>query len=488
MDESDLLTVQMSDMINLSLVKEDTVKDATVQESIDTVIGEKEQFTYHDIFRDYGKYRFILVVGRPGSGKTVLLKQIGQDWANEKILQLKLLIFVQLRHIGKDDKHDLTTILQQSADFSQSELDQLHSFVMSRSGDGVVFAFDGLDEYNPVQRNDAVIDIMKGRKLVKANIIVTSRPAASQEFYRFAKLHLEVIGFLKPQVVEYIHTYFEDNKEKALQLVTHLEHHTNLMNMCYLPLHCAMLASLYEGDNNDLPVTETEFYKHFTISMLLRSFDKREITSVKQIREFNQLPSSDKILFDKVCRLAFHATVDSKQIFKQSELLKLGVKFEVDSKGCDKSSLGLVVIGRNRTRYGLEDTYTFVHLTFQEYLSAVYLSELNKIKQQVIIKTTLANDKKHFSVVWKFLCGMMNFRHDQQMETFKVMVATPSKSDILHLIQCAYETQHKKPCAHLISLLNGTVDIQRTHLSSSDCAAIGYVIKNAEYLKPLSIM
>ena len=55
---------------------------------------------------------------------------------------------------------------------------------------------------------------------------------------------------------------------KAQQLVAHLEQHPNLMNMAYLPLHCAMLTFLYEEDSV-LPETETEFYKHFTLSTLL---------------------------------------------------------------------------------------------------------------------------------------------------------------------------------------------------------------------------
>ena len=102
---------------------------------------------------------------------------------------------------------------------------------------------------------------MKGEYLTKCTIFVTSRPAACNNIREYAGKRIEVLGFLKPQIIEYVNHYFGTDENKAQQLVAHLEYHPNLMNMAYLPLHCAMLAFLYEGDIF-LPETETEFYEH----------------------------------------------------------------------------------------------------------------------------------------------------------------------------------------------------------------------------------
>ena len=60
-----------------------------------------------------------------------------------------------------------------------------------------------------------------------------------------------------------------------LGLRTYLEHHPNVMHMCYLPLHMAMVTYLYDVEGASLPQTETEIYNHFTLSTLLRSICKR---------------------------------------------------------------------------------------------------------------------------------------------------------------------------------------------------------------------
>ena len=277
-DEGALIPTRVTELITLSLVKDDPYQRATVQKSLDKVVGKKEKYTYKDIFDSLAKYKFVLIVGRPGSGKTTLMNKIGQDWANKQVLESHLLILVQLRKLNSEHDRSLATILKHSCpplSQSQVELDHLKSYILDCRGEGIVFAFDGLDEYSLQQQNDLVCDIMKNEKLLKATVLVTSRPAASQQFRRFANQQIEVVGFLKPQVKEYVYRYFETKQEKAQQLELHLEKHTNLMNMCYLPLHCAMLAFLYDMDNRILPVTETQFYKYFTISTLLRSFYKR---------------------------------------------------------------------------------------------------------------------------------------------------------------------------------------------------------------------
>ena len=45
-------------------------------------------------------------------------------------------------------------------------------------------------------------------------------------------------------------------------------------------------------------------------------------------RKFNELPPDDRALFNRICELAYKATVNSKQVFKYSELTSVGLKFE----------------------------------------------------------------------------------------------------------------------------------------------------------------
>ena len=156
------------------------------------------------------------------------------------------------------------------------------------------------------------------------------------------------------------------------------------------------------------------------------------------------------------------------------------------------SSLGLVVIDHCFVRYGVDETYTFLHLTFQEYLAAVHIAGLGESQQLDIIKAH--HGKRHLSVVWRFLCGMMNytsstackmdtlkswmgrlmggvmdFTSDSAMYIFRILMETTS--DKLYKVQCCYESQHSLPCTHVIGCFDGHIELNNRNLSPSDCIA-----------------
>ena len=472
--------------ISLALIKDQTSWRKTIQKSVDEVVGDKQTISYKKMLEDIEECKFILLEGRPGSGKTTLMNQISRDWAKGEILCKKVVIFVPLRRLNGEADRTLTTILRVSCPpLNDSKLKQLASYIEECDGNDVVFAFDGLDEYVPCYRKvqthekekaflsfrkrenefEDVFQLIYGNYLVKSLIVVTSRPAASKNIRQYARKRVEVIGFLEQQITDYIHCYFQkfNDKEKAQRLEIHLKEHPNLMNMAYLPLHCAMLVSLYQEDEV-LPNTESAFYKHFTLSTLLRAQIRERLEDNLQLLSFDQLPHDDKVIFDNVCKLAFKATIASKQVFKSSEVDK--------TLNIADKKLGLLVIDCYLMKYGHDETYTFLHLTFQEYLAAVYIAVLSLSQQVDIIKAH--GDSKHLHVMWKFLCGMTDFSAPGVMSAFEILMR--KIKDVQIQLQCAYESQNPLLCAHVIKHHGGYVKISNKSLSLSDCVAMGYVV------------
>ena len=80
-----------------------------------------------------------------------------------------------------------------------------------------------------------------------------------------------MIGFLKEQIYEYIKKYDFSVESKVSQLHRYLEDHPNVLHMCYLPIHAAMVCFLLDCLDVDLPKTETEIYQQFTIQTSLVS-------------------------------------------------------------------------------------------------------------------------------------------------------------------------------------------------------------------------
>lgn len=490
--------VKSTEFVRLALIRDHSTWRRTLSGSVDDIVPGTKTTTLEHALVDIahlGK-KFILMEGRPGSGKTTIMNKLSCDWANREILSSKLVVYVPLRNLSPEPIHNLRTILTVACPVlkdNAKNLRDLEREITKKEGEGIVFAFDGLDEYKPCRHEstlttgcccfkktetevteDEVYQLMYGRTLTKAMVVVTSRPAACLHFREYAGKQLEVIGFLKDQIVEYIQKYFQHDSRKAECLLNHLEQHPNLMNMAYLPLHCTMLTVLFEEDAV-LPETETEFYKHFTLSTLLRSIRRRR-GSIEELKlsEFNQLPRDDKKLFYKICELAYNATIESKQVFTASEVKNI---IRSGTTGGDDVSLGLVVIDRYHMRHGLNETYTFVHLTFQEYLAAVHISTFSDSKRTEFVVEMCSKDCLSRSVVWKFLCGMMRFNKDNAKRAFKKLLQ--NTQDPLSVVHYGYESQQQFACAcavdHLIA--DKSITFANKSLRATDCAALGYVVK-----------
>ena len=506
-DDREWPPVKTFTFVNLALIEDQPTWRKTLLKAVtvDVVVGKKT-FSYHVILHDIESCKFILLEGRPGSGKTTLMTMITHDWAKGNILPSKLLIFVPLQRLNTEDNHTLHTVIKVACpSLGNSDINQLATYIEQCQGEKVVFAFDGLDEYKPHVYNDSVsvgskmsqflsaskdnvrkvfnlivkktpkystdyvFEILRGKQLTKALIVVSSRPAACRDFREYAGKEIEVLGFFKPQIIEYVNQYFDKDKSKARQLVDHLEQHPNLMNMAYLPLHCAILAFLYEMDT-PLPATETEYYRQFTRAIVIRSIRKRN-GEVPTLPSFDKLPGNDRVLFREVCKLAFDATLSSKKVFASSDIAR-----DSKIKSCE-NGLGLIVKDNYFTMNGLNESYTFVHLSFQEYLAAVHVDGLEPSEKFKIIRAH--HNESHLSVVWKFLCGIVDFGKTETMEILKVLIG--QSKDTLFKMRCGYESQHEQLCTLVISSLDARVEFSKTNLSNSDCSAIGYVINKAEH-------
>ncbi len=144
----------------------------------------------------------------------------------------KLLLLINLRGFLSDPEVNLKRILE--CYYEESAVDDIASYARKRSGLGLYFILDGLDEYVP---NKGGTCISKKECLPKCVVMVASRPAAVAQLRSKATACIEVIGFLKKQIYKYIEKYDFSTESKVSQLHRYLEDHPNVLHMCYLPIH-----------------------------------------------------------------------------------------------------------------------------------------------------------------------------------------------------------------------------------------------------------
>jgi hypothetical protein len=88
-------------------------------------------------------------------------------------------------------------------------------------------------------------------------------------------------------------------------------------------------------------------------------------------------------------------------------------------------------------------------------------------------------NQKNLSVVWRFLCGMMDFSQANTMIVFEgIMKAIENK---LEKLRYCSETQHSSPCSYIINTFKGRLEFSSNNLTPSDCATIGYTISKSDF-------
>ena len=250
--------------------------------------------------------------------------------------------------------------------------------------------------------------------------------------------HIEVVGFSEKEILEFACSILADFFTNFRQYVT-----TNpvVKGMMYNPLNCAIVVGVYQDTYESgklVPHTQTQLYTELTLCLLSRYLSATEDPLATKLPDkLEDLPQGSDLYQQlvKVGKLAFDGTVREEVSFKQLP------------DGC--SDLGLLV--KHTALYARKETttYTFFHLTLQEYMSAFYISQLPADEQ----RTLFSLHSISMDVVWRFVAGLTKMQNIGWGEfkgvLMRIMMRYEYKMDEVNdvvevgpfLLQCLYEAQ-----------------------------------------------
>ena len=458
--------------VNLALVQQEEIDmnddfaRYTLHGDMDDIKYRKMSMSYKEAFGKYRDRALILLEGRPGCGKTTLVHKISKDWAKgEPILEgAKCVFLITLRLLSIKGDLRMEGLLNLFYHSHKEKSDEMLTYLTDSNGEGACFIMDGLDEYSTDENNESIVfKIIKKEYLPCSMVIVSSRPFATSELRGKANTVIEVMGFMKEQIFQYVQNYPFIISSTAASLEKYLNEHPNILHMCYLPVHASMISFLYSKVKSELPSTEGGIYKLFTLLTLHRKLKKDDMNYCFETIE--ELTGDEKKCFLNICRLAFIMTSSFKQVFGRDELTFLS------ASGSDEIFLGFVSVDHTLEIYGVKNVYTFSHLTFQEFLAAYHMSQLEEEEQIQICEDN--RETQHMNVVCKFFCSLVDFADPFLF----INTALCASRDDLFRCHCSYESQ--QPVTSLpIAIARAGLCFKYQTFNPSDLVSIGYVATN----------
>jgi len=380
--------------------------------------------------------RTILIEGAPGIGKTVLAEEAAYKWANGELFKNKkffLLFYMRDEYIQSVES--LSDLLNKYANQDKQMVSQINEHINRNGGEDVVFLLDGFDECP--KKITFLYDLIRGKNLPKATVIVTSRPTALTSL--FVK-KVEILGFAEEQRNQYIEMSLSSKKSKII-LLDYLYKNPIINSICYIPLCLAILMYLFK--EGSLPKTLTEMNKLFIIHTVCHHIGKKGGTISGGFSDIGDLPEGVLAIIHKLSKLAYVGLRKNKLVFTKAEVKNICP--EIVSNKEASNGYGLLSSVKHRPQSGAAGhaiSFNFLHLTIQEYLAAYFVSNLPPDQQPVEIKEFWTD---HLSFMWMMFIGISGVQSAafqqflSKQQDLAVGGTVLGRKKGLHLFQCILE-------------------------------------------------
>ena len=477
----------------------------------------------------------ILVVGRPGIGKTMFSTKILRDWASDDLISetqksqidINVAFLIKLRMFNSINKDLNLRELLDHSEYSTALSEDIWNYIL-HNPEQVLVIFDGFDEYSgrtkineddvPYRNSEEermpvhllLKKIVSGKILTGATVLTTTRPNAVSciRSLDFDKT-VEILGFTTEQVEDYVQK-FTRKGDKAETIKQHITSNLNLLAFCYIPVNCYIICScLLELLGNttgftSLPTRLTQIYS-IAIKMFYFSYDDNQYRHDKAegqpfiLKKFKELSSDVQDVFARLGKIAFDGIKEGKLIFESHEVKDL------ESNGL----FHRLPDTRDRPLAEPRPQYCFLHLTIQEFLAAKYLVDTYSFEDLQKFVSDHIQDGA-WKVVVRFVAGLlaekgeqstdifsdllpsktfirevdikMNEDSEQRSETLTCWPAFGDMALVVTLFNCMYENKasDREVQKKLAKIGCNALDFSWCNLSPLDCLALVHALKSVE--------
>ena len=363
------------------------------------------------------------LIGNPGCGKTFLAKRTALRFCSNELTGIQYSISVPCRNT---DWHSMESTRYEEGKKIETEFIQkwlclglpigsswskdLAKHLNQIDGEGLLLIIDGLDEFTKkVPFKDTFLCLLLTRQsLIKATIILTSRPGAWTDISSSHELKIDryyqVLGF-SPENRD---LYFQKqitNEHKLKACWELMERHDEMKQLSLIPVNASLFAALLKGDESTSINTLTKLYNELTLYMIRRELSRMGLKEFSRVAKISYLHEDILDCLYKIGFIAFLGVANRDLASEENVPLTIGQ----EEYACQ--CLGLAHEHYRKESIGLmKKVWTFVHLTMQEFVSALWLEHTTWTEQCYSVRY-ISNSMTNFSLfrmVVRFLCGLLS--------------------------------------------------------------------------------
>ncbi|MCY7323755.1 MAG: NACHT domain-containing NTPase [Phormidesmis sp. CAN_BIN36] len=426
----------------------DELLRALAEESCDRSAPTDVSETRVDGLEAVNRFDKLIVLGRPGVGKTTFLKYLALQCSLGEFQAQRVPIFISIKDfaemparlpLGGTAKQPglLDYINQQIAGYGNSPM-RLADLLLQNGR--MLILLDGLDEVREQDNKWVVQEVQRFSMQYPLNQFVMTCRIATHE-YTFEKFtEVEVADFSQAQIATFVHHWFASkNPDLGDWVIEKLRSPDNrpLRELATNPLLLTLLCLIFE-DCGESPLNRCELYKE-GLEILLRKWDSKRNIEREQVYRKLSLQHKEALL-SRIAWLTFNR---GDYFFQQSEIERYISDYL--SQLSDEDSLkpmhfdSEAVLKSIEAQHGIlveraRGIYSFSHLSFQEFFAARELADsVTPQDLEISLKTLVKhlNDPR-WREVFLLTAGTMH----QPSQLLTLM-----KQQINHLVEQDFQTQ-----------------------------------------------